>query len=388
VVGRRGSFAKLRVFLGDSLLTTEGPAHRLRRRQVQPAFTRDRLRDYAGSIVAAAEATGAAWQPGQPVAMEREMAALTMDAIGRAVLGVDGRALAPQVGAALERLMLAMPLLFVPHIERLVNVRVPGLGWMRRAMNLLDGIAQEGATTSESALVKALRTAADEVPQLNRQEVRDELLTLLLAGHETTAMSLTWAWWFLDTHPEVAERMRSELSEVVGDRSPEYGDVERLHYTQAVVAEALRLRPPAWINEREVVGDLQLGSYRPKPGTLILMPTWVFHRDDRWWSEPLGFRPERWLDAEGRYDEKAPGQPRGAYLPFGAGAHACIGSAFAWFEAVLALAVLVPRWRPRLEPGADVGIRASVTMRPAHGMPMRLTAVEPALQGREPLPAP
>jgi cytochrome P450 len=372
VVGRSGSFRKLRIILGDSLLTTEGPAHRMRRRQMQPAFQRERLKAYADSIVDAAKATDEAWRVGARVDMDRDMAALTMDAIGRAVLGVDGRALAPSVGKALEQLMRAMPLMFFPKIEWLADKPVPGFGWLRRSIAQLVGVAQQGATTSDAELVRSLRTAVEDLPQLSDDDVRDELLTLLMAGHETTAVTLTWLWWLLDCHPEVAERLRTELVETIGDREPAYDDVARLPYTQAVVAETLRLRPAAWVNEREVTGDLELGIYRPRRGDLVLIPIWVVQRDPRWWSDPETFRPERWLDADGGYDEKAPGQPRGAYLPFGAGAHACIGQSFAWTEAVLALAVLVPKWRPRLAPDAKVGIRASVTLRPAHGMPMLL----------------
>lgn len=375
VVARSGSFRKLRTFLGDSLITTEGPAHRTRRRQVQPAFQRQRLEAYAGSMVAAAQATAQQWQDGQRVAMEQQMAALAMDAIGRAVLGVDGRALAPVIGASLEQLMRAMPLLFIPHFERFALAPIPGLGWLRHAFGVLDGIARESATSSDAELVRALRAAAADVPELSQDEVRDELLTLLLAGHETTAVTLTWTWWLLDRHPQAAARIREEVARVVGGREPTYDDVGRLAYTQGVVAETLRLRPPAWINERQVVGALELGPHRPPRGTVLLIPTWVLHRDRRWWQDPQEFQPERWLDSDGRYNEKSPGQPRGAYLPFGAGAHACIGSSFAWTEAVLALAVLAPRWRPAVTDDARVAIRASVTLRPAHGMPMRLHAL-------------
>lgn len=374
LVGRSTSFRKLRIILGDSLLTTEGPAHRMRRRQMQPAFHRERLEAYATSIVDAAKATDQEWRAATTVHMDRDMAALTMDAIGSAVLGVDGRALAPSIGRALEQLMRAMPIMFVPGIEWLADKPLPGMGWLRRAIDHLDAVARAGAETSEAELVKSLRTAVEDLPQLSQEDVRDELLTLLMAGHETTAVTLTWLWWLLDGHPSVGDRLRDEIAAVVGDRDPTYDDVDRLHYTQAVVAETLRLRPAAWINEREVTGDLAFGPYRPKRGDLLLIPTWVVQRDARWWSEPEEFRPERWLDEHGQYDEKAPGQPRGAYLPFGAGAHACIGQAFAWTEAVLALAVLVPNWRPTLAPDARVGIRASVTMRPAHGMPMVLNA--------------
>ncbi|HVW79985.1 MAG TPA: cytochrome P450 [Mycobacteriales bacterium] len=372
VVGRSGSFRKLTLIIGRSLLTTEGPEHRLRRRQMQPAFHRERLEAYAESIVTAARATDAGWRSGATVQMDRDMAALTMDAIGRAVLGVDGRALAPSVGKAVERMMRAMPLMFLPRVEWLADKPVPGFGWLRRSIALLVDVAQQGATTSEAELVRSLRNAVEDLPQLSDDDVRDELLTLLIAGHETTAVTLTWLWWLLDQHPAAADRVCQEIVAVVGDRAPTFHDIERLHFTQAVVAEAMRVRPPAWINERQVTGELSLGPYRPAVGDLILTPLWVVHRDDRWWPDPKSFRPQRWLNADGRYDDKAPGQPRGAYLPFGAGAHACIGQSFAWTEAVLALAVLVPKWRPSLAPGARVGIRASVTLRPAHGMPMVL----------------
>ena len=173
------------------------------------------------------------------------MASLTMDAIGRAVLGIDGREIAPTVAAALDRLMRAMPLLFVPKIEELVNYSVPGLGFLRQALGVLHGVARDAARNSEAELVKALREATADVPELSQEQVSDELLTLLLAGHETTAVALTWAWSFLDANPSVAERIRAESNEVLGSRVPTLDDVDRLSFTQAVVAETLRLRPPA-----------------------------------------------------------------------------------------------------------------------------------------------
>ena len=380
VVRRSGTFEKFGVFLGESLLTTDGPKHRMRRRQMQPAFQRQRMESYATSIVAAANETLATWGDGQRVAMEQQMAALTMDAIGRAVLGVDGRAIAPEVGKALELLMRAMPMLFIPKFEKIAFRNIPGLGWLRSSFDLLDRLARDAAVRSEAELVESLRNAIADLPDLSDDEVRDELLTLLLAGHETTATTLTWAWWLLDNHPEVADRMCNEIRGVVGDRDPSYDDVERLNFTQAVVAETLRLRPPAWIIERSVVGDLQVGPFKPPVGSLVLLPTWLLQRDERWWDEPESFRPDRWLDESGSYSESAPGQPRGAYMPFGAGPHVCIGASFAWVEAVLALAILAPRWRPTLAPGAEVVMRASITLRPAHGMPMVLHARSEAVQ--------
>ena len=372
VIARSETFTRIRIFLGDSLLTTDGPPHRLRRRQVQPAFHRPRLESYADSIVAAAQVTAQSWEPGQQVAMEREMAALTMDAIGRAVLGVDGRALAPAVGKSLDQLMRAVPLLFIPKFERIALKPLPGLSWLREAQRSLDRIARESAERSDAELVRSLREAVADVPELEDDEVRDELLTLLLAGHETTATTLAWAWWLLDRHPDVADRMRAEICSVLGDRTPSYDDVDKLPFTQAVVAETLRLRPAAWIVERVVVGKTSFGPYQAPPGTLLLILPWLLHRDPRVWPEAEQFRPQRWITPDGHYAESAPGQPRGAYLPFGAGAHVCIGASFAWIEAVLALAVLAAKWRPTLVPGAEVGLRAAVTMRPEPTMPMRL----------------
>ena len=374
IIARSGTFRRLGVLVGDSLLTTDGPAHRLRRRQMQPAFHRRRLEAYAQSMATAASVSADAWRDGQRVPMDKEMASLTMDAIGRAVLGIDGREIAPQVASALDRLMRAMPLLFVPKIEELVNYSVPGLGFLRQALGVLHGVARDAARSSEAELVEALREATAEVPELSQEQVADELLTLLLAGHETTAVALTWAWSFLDAHPEVASRICAEASQVLGSRAPTLDDIERLPYTQAVVAETLRLRPPAWILERQVVGDIDLGGRRPPPRTVLLLPIWVMHRDPRWWNDPLSFDPSRWLTPEQTYDESAPGQPRGAYLPFGAGSHVCIGASFAWTEAVIALAILVPRWKATLAPGASVASRASITLRPAHGLPMTLHA--------------
>jgi cytochrome P450 len=374
VIVRSGTFRRLGSLIGDSLLTTDGPAHRLRRRQMQPAFHRQRLTAYADSMVAAATATAELWRDGQRVAMEQEMAALTMDAIGRSVLGIDGREVAPRVAQALDRLLRALPLLFVPRFELLADHAVPGLGWLRRALEVLHGVARDAARDSETELVAALREVTADVPELSREQVSDELLTLLLAGHETTAVALTWAWWFLDAHPDVADRIRAEVGEVVGDRAPTYDDVARLQFTQAVVAETLRLRPPAWILERQVAGDIEFGGHCPQPGTVLFLPIWVMHHDPKWWQDPLVFDPSRWLTVDGRYDENAPGQPRGAYLPFGAGAHVCIGASFAWTEVVLALTVLVPRWRAALASDAKVGIRATITLRPANGMAMALHA--------------
>jgi len=263
--------------------------------------------------------------------------------------------------------------LLVPGSEHLLTSRLPVLRRLRQAIVQLRAMSQV-ASRSEAPFVAALRELAAQGEVLSEEDVRDELLTLLLAGHETTATTLTWAWWFLDHHPHVADRLRGEVATVIGERTPSYDDVAALPFTNAVVSETLRLRPAAWMIERQVVAPVDLAGIKPPVGTVLLLSPWVLHRSAASWSEPLSFVPDRWLDAQGRYDDAAPGQPRGAWLPFGAGSHVCVGAAFAWTEAVLALATLVRRWRPS---GSDpaMGTRAGVTVRPAKPMTMRLDAV-------------
>jgi cytochrome P450 len=208
------------------------------------------------------------------------------------------------------------------------------------------------------------------------EQLRDEVMTLVLAGHETTAMALSWAWWLLSTHPAVADRLHDELVGVLGDgvarRPPAYADLPALPWTHAVVAETIRLYPPAWIMGRRTLTDLTIGGWEVPSGSIVLGAPWILHRDPALWDRATSFVPERWLDAAGRYDETAPGVARGAWIPFGFGNRRCIGEQFAWTEAVLVLAALAGRWRPALVPGSVVETQAAVTLRPKHGLPMTL----------------
>jgi cytochrome P450 len=373
VVTRSSRYQRIQVVLGRSLLTTDGADHRRRRRVIQPTFQPRHVRDYAPAIVAAAAQTDASWRAGSVVAMEQEMAAVAMSAIGRAVLGLDGREHAEHVGWSLDRLQRAIALLLVPGAEHLLTSRVPVLRRLRDAIADLRDMS-DVASRSNAPFVAALRELSEQGEVLSQQDLRDELLTLLLAGHETTATTLTWAWWLLDRHPAVADRLREEVAAVAGERALTYDDVAALPFTTAVVSETLRLRPAAWMIERQVVAPVDLAGFAPPPGTVLLISPWLLHRDPASWSDPLSFVPDRWLNADGAYDDSAPGQPRGAWLPFGAGSHVCVGAAFAWAEAVLVLATLARRWRPT---GSDptMGVRAGVTVRPAKPMLMRLQQV-------------
>jgi cytochrome P450 len=373
VVARSSRYRRIQAILGHSLLTTDGADHHRRRRLIQPTFQPRHVRDYAPAILAATAETDQRWRAGAVVAMEHEMAALTLSAIGRAVLGLDGRRHADRVGSALDSLQRAIALTLMPGSERLLQSRVPVLSKLRRAIGELHDVAGVAAD-GDAPFVVALRELAGQDGGLSQQDLRDELLTLLLAGHETTAGTLAWAWWFLDRHPAVAEQLQHEVTSVLGEREPSYDDVAALPFTTAVVSETLRLRPAAWMIERQVVAPVDLAGLRPPVGTVLAISPWILHRDPRSWADPMSFVPQRWIAADGTYDDTAPGQPRGAWLPFGAGSHVCVGAAFAWTEAVLVLAALTRRWRA-VDSDAAMRMRAGATLRPAKPMLMRLQAV-------------
>jgi cytochrome P450 len=220
---------------------------------------------------------------------------------------------------------------------------------------------------------RAVESPGDDVVSellhsLTEDEARAEAMTLLLAGHETTANALTWCWHLLSRHPKVAAQLRGEL--VALGHPASYPDLPALPYTTACIAETMRLYPPAWILEREVSEPLVLDGFTIPVGAVVLASQYALHRDPRWWREPETFDPARWLTPEGRFDEDAPGQPRGAWVPFGAGTRQCIGESFAWAEAVLVLARLAAHWAP--ESLTDPKLHAAVTLRPEGGLPARL----------------
>ena len=377
--GKGYALRQTRFLLGDGLLTADRELHRRQRPVVQPAFSRTRIASYAQDMVAAAQEHMAAWRPGQVVDMAAEMQRLTLAAVGTTLLGTrTGAQAASRVGPALATALRAWEVALLPGMAWVRESRLPGAVRTRAAIAELDDLVRTvvgdarrrgGGDDVVSALLgsQADPTAADDT------QVRDEVMTLLLAGHETTANALTWTLHLLSDAPHVAARLRRSLDAL--GRTPAYEDLPALPYAYAVVAEAMRLYPPAWILEREALEDVEVGGIRVPRGGSVVMCTWVLHRDPRSWVAPLAFRPERWLDEQGAFDEAAPGQPRGAWQPFGGGTRRCIGESFAWTEAVLLLCVLLGAYAPVREPDQRVATRAAVTLRPAYGMRMRLLPV-------------
>jgi len=363
--------------LGEGLLTSEGELWRRQRRLVQPAFHRDRIRGYARQMVDTTSEHQAAWLDGQHVDLAQDMSALTLRIVGRTLFGVDLRDDSDEVGTALGQVLEGFQRRMVPGADLLLRVPTRAHRRLRAAGERLDEVVQRliddhrsGGDTGD--VLSMLLAARDDGVAMSDQQVRDETMTLVLAGHETTAMALTWAWYLLATNPAQARLLRGELRSVLDGREPTFDDLTRLPFTTAVFAETLRLYPPAWIVGRRLTRDITLDGWPVPAGSLAVASQWVQHRDPRWWSSPLAFRPQRWLTPDGRFDERAPGIPRGAWFPFGLGQRVCIGEPFAWAEGPLVLATLAASWAPEHVPGHAVDVLPAVTLRPRGGMPMTL----------------
>jgi cytochrome P450 len=356
--------------LGKGLLTSEGDFWLRQRRLIQPAFNRDRLHAYGADMTAAAEQLSGEWRDGEERELLAEMMRLTLDIAARTLFGTDVRGDAEEVASALQVLQDAFLLRFGSLLPLPTWLPTPTNLRLRRAVARLDAIlygfiAQrraEGDRGRHDLLSLLLHARDEEGGRMTDRQLRDEAMTLFLAGHETTALTLAWSWYLLGTHPEAEARLVDEARSVLGDRPATADDVPKLRYAEAVTLEAMRLYPPAYVIGREVVREFELGGYRVPRGMTILMPQWVVQRDPRYYDEPEKFRPERWLEGlAGRL-------PRYAYFPFGGGPRLCIGNGFAMTETTICLATLIRRWRCELVPGHPVVPVPTFTLRPQFGI--------------------
>jgi cytochrome P450 len=233
---------------------------------------------------------------------------------------------------------------------------------------LVDEHRAAGDTGDVLSMLLSARDDADGTGMDDRQ-VRDEVMTLVLAGHETTAMALSWTFALLATNPAAAAALHAELDDVLGGRAPTYDDLGRLPVTTATFAESMRLYPPAWTLGRRLTADVVVDGWTLPAGSLVLASQWVLHRDPRFWPDAEEYLPQRWIDGDGRFDESAPGQPRTAWFPFGLGQRMCVGEPFAWAEGVLVLATLAQHWAPELTDGRVPDVDPAVTLRPKGGLP-------------------
>lgn len=371
---------RLRSLLGDGLLTSDGETWRRQRRLSQPAFHRARIAGYADTMVADACHMLDTWRDGETRDVHQDMMELTLQIACQTLFGVDVAEDVGVVRAASEVLGLHFQSRMTSLLFLLPDtVPTPGNRRYQAAVRALDELVyriiaerrRDGTDRGDllSMLLQARDTeaAAGSEAWLSDREVRDEVMTFLLAGHETTALTLAWACYLLDQNPATADRLWDELDRELGGRPPRLDDLPRLRYLDAVVSETLRLYPPAYLTGRQALRDVTIGEYHLPRGVAVLISQWVMQRDTRYFDDPTAFRPERWLD--GRLAREL---PRFAYFPFGGGQRQCIGNTFALLEANLVLATLLQRVRPRLVPGHPIEPFAVITLRPRFGIRMTL----------------
>ena len=368
---------RAKVLLGEGLLTSEGEAHLRHRRMMQPAFHHRKVATYAELMVRHTVDLRESLGPGAILDLNGAMTGLTLAIVGEALFGADLRAESGELGEALTTVIGSFNALTNPFAGVMMRLPLPSTrrieGAIRRLNRTIFRIIENRRRTGEEAphLLSMLLHAQDDEGAKERfsdAQVRDETMTLFLAGHETTANALTWTWHLLALNPDAEARLHAELAEVLQGRTPTFEDVPRLHVTEAVFAESMRLLPPVWGFGREVLEELELGGFRIDPGDLIILSPWVMHRDARWWPDPLRFDVGRHLG------EAKAGRNKFTYFPFSHGPRNCIGEPFAWMEGILILATLAQAWRFRPVAGRPVTLDPLFTLRPRHGLWMSVEA--------------
>jgi cytochrome P450 len=370
-------YQKLKMFIGDGLLTSEGDFWLRQRRIAQPAFHRQRMIGIAGVMAELARETAARWQTiaaaGRPVDIDEEMMRLTRSVVVRALLGAD-------LGPFTDK---------IDEAWTLINEHIGGTFWSLGLTDWFPSAKQRRFSAARAVLRGAvdhviserrrhpsdhddllamLMDARDEETgeAMTDEQLRVEVTTFLLAGQETTSLALTWTWYLLSQHPAERARLEHELDTVLNGRPPEYPDLANLPYTRMVVDESMRLYPPAWGFSRQAQGDDELGGYHLPRGWLAFVMPYVLHRRPAYWPDPERFDPERFSP------ERSAERPKFVYLPFGGGPRQCIGNQFALIEAQLSVATLAQGFRLHLVPGHKVEPWPLITLRPRFGMPMTI----------------
>ncbi len=369
----------LTLLLGQGLLTSAGDVHRTQRRLLQPLFHRQRIEGYGDTFAQISDATAATWRDGQALDLHAELTEMTLAIVARTLFGVDlDSEIVAVVRTAIDENMAAAGRARTPGFETIERLPLAGPRRRRAAREALDRVVHEliedrrraGADGDDLLSLLLATRDPDTGAGMADDQVRDEALTIMLAGHETTANALTWTYHLLGQEPAVAARMHAELDDVLADRRPALADLGRLPYTDAVLRESMRLYPPVWAMGRHLTEERDVGGYRLPAGSTLLFSQWVVHRDERWWPDPDRFDPERWRGAAIGVGAAPPGQPRHSYFPFGAGPRQCIGNTFAHAEGVLALAAISRRWSFAPDPGVEIVPQPLVTLRPRDGLPM------------------
>jgi cytochrome P450 len=373
--------------LGNGLVTSEGEYHDQQRRLIQPTFYPKRIKSYADIMVKQALIMCNNWHDGTILDIHKEMKNLTLAIICKTVLGYDIEPEHDEVGDSLLTCMKYFNRLLMPFGELIEKIPLlPINKGFQKAKSDLDSIVyrmikehrkklDEGHEKQEDDdLLLTLLQAQDEEAGIGRMtdlQLRDEVMTIFLAGHETTANALTWTYYLLSENPTTETRLQEELNSVFGNNKTTItvDDVPRLEYTEKILTESMRLYPPAWALGRQVIDDYKVGGYTIPKGSIILMSQYVMHRDPRYFPEPDHFYPDRWTE------EFKKQIPRFSYFPFGGGIRGCIGEPFAWLEAILLIATISRQWRIKHVPSHKVELKPLITLRPKYGMHMKITKI-------------
>lgn len=363
-----------RLVFGNGLLFSEGDFWRRQRRLAAPAFHHQRIAAYGEIMVDYTERMLATWRNGETRNIHEEMMQVTLAIVAKTLFNAEVAGAARDVGAALDTIMhettarMSMPF----HLP--LRVPTPGNRRFLKAINRIDAIiyriAQErraSGTDTGDLLSMLIEAQDDDGSHMSDRQLRDEAVTLFVAGHETTALALSWTWYLLSQHPDVEARLVAEIHDVLGGHAPGVADLPQLRYAEQIIKESMRLYPPVWmVSPRLALRDVTIGGYHMPAGTILAIAPWVIHRDPRFYPDPERFDPDRWLP------ERSQTLPKYAYLPFSGGPRICIGNSFAMMEAVLLLVAIAQRFRLELLPDQRVVPQPSMSVRPKYGLKMRL----------------
>ena len=366
----------LRIFFGNGLLTNEGESWMHQRRLAQPAFHKKRLETLTRYMVEESVAMAKEWETtkakGEPFMLSDDMSRVTMLIVARALFGADVSDKIDRISEgvsklneyAVKRIMTPFPLpLWIPTPQNLKATKL-----LAEMDEILYGLISQRRKSTEQHddLLQMLMEAQDEETGIGMtdQQLRDEVMTIFVAGHETTALAMSWTWYLLSQNPEVEAKLHAELTEVLGDRDPEFSDFPRLKYTRQVIDEVMRKYPPAWLIGRKPVEEDEIGGYSIPNTVNVLLATHEIHHHPDFWTDPDTFDPDRFSE------ENVKNIPKYAYFPFGGGPRLCIGNNFAMMEMTFLLATLAKQFSLRLAPGHPVELEPLITLRPKYGMKM------------------
>lgn len=368
--------------LGSGLLTSEGEYHDKQRQLIQPTFYPNRIKSYAEIMVKKTLNLCHNWKEGTELDIQKEMTHLTLEIICKAVLGYDIKPEDDQIGDSLLTCMNYFNRLLMPFGELIEKIPIlPINKGFKTAKENLDGIVfkminehriklEKNENKENDLLFTLLKSQYDTVEgvQMSDQQLRDEVMTIFLAGYETTANALTWTFYLLSEHPAIDARLEKEIYSVIDNKlNVSFDDIQKLGYTTNVLTESMRLYPPAWALGRQAINDCKIGKYIIPSGSIILMSQYVMHRNPLYFPDPDAFFPDRWTD------EFKKNLPRFSYFPFGGGIRSCVGEPFAWMETILIIAIINRLWKMNSLSSNKVILKPLATLRPKYGMRLKIT---------------